>query len=357
MTKATAAILELLAARPALALFLTGDAPGVEPAVVERYRKLLIPAVAHLWERAGASPRPHMDPSLAFGRAQVLIFHEIAAGEASACPSSLPDIVYLAIAPFAGHDEALRAGPRSPKPRSSPRRSSEPVSDGPPDLRKWRLPRGRHGLPRELVTRSQRERLLAAVVRATAAKGYEATTVADILDEAGVGRETFYELFDDKRDCVLAAHQSSPTTSSAGARAPTWGRASGPNGPATPWRRRSTGSPPTRRRPASCWSSWARSAPSRGSASRGLRPLRRLLDDGLEEADCSPDVARRDEPRGRRDRRPRLRGGRAGRAAELPQLLPELTYELLVPFLGEEAARAEQVRAIASGPPAPSGDR
>jgi hypothetical protein len=28
------------------------------------------------------------------------------------------------------------------------------------------------------------------------------------------------------------------------------------------------------------------------------------------------------------------------RAAELPRLLPDLTYELLVPFIGEEAARA-----------------
>jgi AcrR family transcriptional regulator len=79
------------------------------------------------------------------------------------------------------------------------------VSETPEDLRKWRLPRGRHGLPRELVTRSQRERLLAAVVRATAAKGYGTTTVADILDQAGVGRETFYELFEDKRSCALAA--------------------------------------------------------------------------------------------------------------------------------------------------------
>lgn len=76
----------------------------------------------------------------------------------------------------------------------------------PGDLRSWRLPRGRHGLPREIVTRSQRERLLAAVVQVTAEKGYDGTTVADILGEAGVGRESFYELFEDRRDCVLAAH-------------------------------------------------------------------------------------------------------------------------------------------------------
>jgi AcrR family transcriptional regulator len=69
------------------------------------------------------------------------------------------------------------------------------------------LPRGRHGLSRAVVERSQRERLLDAAARVTAARGYEATTVADILAEAGVGRETFYELFEDRRACVLAAHQ------------------------------------------------------------------------------------------------------------------------------------------------------
>jgi AcrR family transcriptional regulator len=80
------------------------------------------------------------------------------------------------------------------------------MSIDPGDLRSWRLPRGRHGLPRELVARSQRERLLAAVVQVTAEKTYEHTTVADILGEAGVGRESFYELFEDRRDCMLAAH-------------------------------------------------------------------------------------------------------------------------------------------------------
>jgi AcrR family transcriptional regulator len=68
------------------------------------------------------------------------------------------------------------------------------------------LPRGRHGLSREAVERSQRQRLLDAAARVTAARGYEATSVAAILAEAGVGRETFYELFEDRRACVLAAH-------------------------------------------------------------------------------------------------------------------------------------------------------
>lgn len=105
--KATVAILELMAAKPALAQILAGDAVAVEPAVVDRYRRLLIPALAALWDAAGEPRRPHMSPDLAFGRAQILIFNQIAAGRTAQLPELLPEIVYLAVAPFAGHAEAL----------------------------------------------------------------------------------------------------------------------------------------------------------------------------------------------------------------------------------------------------------
>ncbi len=104
--KATAAMLALMATRPALAQLLTGDAPGVDPGVVERYRRLLIPAVADLWGD-GEAAATHLDPNLAFGRAQVLIFKQAAGGEAAALPLLLPELVYLGVAPFAGHREAL----------------------------------------------------------------------------------------------------------------------------------------------------------------------------------------------------------------------------------------------------------
>jgi AcrR family transcriptional regulator len=81
---------------------------------------------------------------------------------------------------------------------------SEPI----PDLHRWKLPRGRHGLSPEVVARSQRERLLAAVVRTSAAKGYQDTSVADILKAAGVGRESFYRHFNDKESCFLAANDA-----------------------------------------------------------------------------------------------------------------------------------------------------
>lgn len=72
----------------------------------------------------------------------------------------------------------------------------------------WRPPRGRHRLPPEVIARSQRERLLEAAIRVVAARGYAATTVADLTREAGVSRTTFYELFEDKGACFLAAYDS-----------------------------------------------------------------------------------------------------------------------------------------------------
>ena len=66
-----------------------------------------------------------------------------------------------------------------------------------------RLPRGRHGLSREEVAESQRERMLRACADAVAEKGYAKTSVADVLTRAGVSRETFYEQFSSKEDCFL----------------------------------------------------------------------------------------------------------------------------------------------------------
>lgn len=68
------------------------------------------------------------------------------------------------------------------------------------------LPRGRHGLPRETVTESQRGRIIQAMIEAVAERGYQETRVADVVEGARVARKTFYDFFDDKEDCFLAAY-------------------------------------------------------------------------------------------------------------------------------------------------------
>jgi AcrR family transcriptional regulator len=216
------------------------------------------------------------------------------------------------------------------------------------DLRKWRLPRGRHGLPRELVTRSQRERLLAAVVRATVEHGFEAATVGDILGEAGVGRESFYELFADKRECMLIAHTILVDDLEEKVRAvyiqpgPWVDRVRGALATTLEW----FASDPVAAR----FIMVELAAVGPASRARFQRDFNRfidLLDEGLDQKGSDPAVARATS----------LAVGAAlariyeevllDRAARLPELLPELLYELLVPFLGEDEARAEARRAEA----------
>jgi AcrR family transcriptional regulator len=69
-----------------------------------------------------------------------------------------------------------------------------------------RLPPGRHRLPREQVLRSQRERLLVAMLQSVYDRGYTATTVADVVGLAAVTRSTFYAQFDDREACFIAAY-------------------------------------------------------------------------------------------------------------------------------------------------------
>lgn len=68
-----------------------------------------------------------------------------------------------------------------------------------------RFPAGVRTLPEGLVRAVQRERLLAAMTATVTEIGYSALTVQDVLTRAGISRPTFYEQFEDKEDCFLAA--------------------------------------------------------------------------------------------------------------------------------------------------------
>ena len=223
------------------------------------------------------------------------------------------------------------------------------MTEDPGDLRQWRLPRGRHGLPRELVERSQRERLMAAVVKVTVAKGYEATTVGDILGEAGVGRESFYELFDDKLDCMVAAHRILLDDLEQRIRSVYIGDG--------PW-------PPRVREGLSVTLEWFAADPEaarfllvetstvgpefRSIFKREYARFTGMLDDGFDHSAPRPELTEATS----------LGVGALlariyeeillDQVAELPRLLSDLTYDFLVPFVGEEAARGQQQIAAAT---------
>jgi AcrR family transcriptional regulator len=72
-----------------------------------------------------------------------------------------------------------------------------------------RFPAGIRTLPSDLVKAVQRERLLAAMIEAVTETGYNTLTVQNVLTRAGISRPTFYEQFEDKEDCFLAAFAAS----------------------------------------------------------------------------------------------------------------------------------------------------
>jgi AcrR family transcriptional regulator len=67
---------------------------------------------------------------------------------------------------------------------------------------------GRHSIPPEVLAHNQRERLLAGLASCVAENGYNDTTIGQITSAASVSRRTFYEHFDSKEECFLAAYQA-----------------------------------------------------------------------------------------------------------------------------------------------------
>lgn len=222
------------------------------------------------------------------------------------------------------------------------------AGDPPPDLHLWKLPRGRHGLPRELVIQSQRERLLAGVVRVTATKGYQASSVADILKEAGVGRETFYKHFKDKEDCFVTANDALVADLEAVVK-----EAYGQPGR---W-------PERVRRGLASILEWFAASPEIArvmmiemgtvgplASARFRETFSRftaLLDEGKELVENAPALPNLSSIAGGAVFARVYEEVALGNTTDVTRLLPQLTFELLLPYIGEEAASKERDAAAA----------
>jgi AcrR family transcriptional regulator len=67
------------------------------------------------------------------------------------------------------------------------------------------VPLGRHGLAPDVVAAHQRERLFEATVELVAKRGYRNTSIDHVVKAARVGYVAFYELYEGKEECFLAA--------------------------------------------------------------------------------------------------------------------------------------------------------
>ena len=78
-----------------------------------------------------------------------------------------------------------------------------------------KMPPGRHLVPRDFVTQNQRERMLLATTELVAERGFQKTTIELIAKTARVALSTFYEHFDNKEECFLAALDESAEAAAA----------------------------------------------------------------------------------------------------------------------------------------------
>ncbi|HEX7059056.1 MAG TPA: TetR/AcrR family transcriptional regulator [Solirubrobacterales bacterium] len=219
--------------------------------------------------------------------------------------------------------------------------------------RGWRPPRGRHGLPAEVIARSQRERALAAAIAVVGEKGFAATTVADLTREAGISRTTFYEMFDDKEACFLAAYDDAVDRLVRAVSA-AYDAAEGP------WPERARAGLAAMLAALAADPEPARMAlvdvGAAGPAAQrryraAVQRLTPLFDEGRDFAPGGRDLPANTS---------RMAiGGVAGliadellegRAKELPKLLPDVLFATLTPYIGPQAA-AEEVARISGATP------
>lgn len=203
-----------------------------------------------------------------------------------------------------------------------------------------RLPSGRADLPEPLVAHSQRERILTAMAKIAAAKGYGAATISDIVEEAGVSRATFYELFKDKEDCLQASMELSL--------ADAMGRVVEVYSPDKPWATMVRDAAAAFLDLLATRPDFARmaliEAPAAGGRSlemygSGKRVLQALLDRGrndpMEEQGIPSSAGR-----GALAAAEQLIVGQilAGNTERLPELLPDVVYIVTIPYLGQDEA-------------------
>jgi len=199
-----------------------------------------------------------------------------------------------------------------------------------------------------MTNESRRKPILAAMIRVVGVKGYKATSVADVIEEAGVSRSTFYKHFSDKHDCFLAAYEMLVEQ--------VFGEVAANCDGAQPWMDRVSAGLATIVELFALDPALARTAivevAAAGAAARRLHwnavaRFARFLDAGRELA------GNKELPENISLMSAGAVSGLifdellANRADRLPDLLPDLLFAMLVPYIGPRAATEEMRKSAA----------
>lgn len=199
-----------------------------------------------------------------------------------------------------------------------------------------------------MASESRRDLILAAMIRVVGREGYKETSVADVIEEAGVSRTTFYKHFEDKHECFLAAYEVLVEQ--------VFAEVIGNCNDSQSWLQRMEKGLATIVKLFALDPELARTAvvevAAAGADARQMHwdavaRFTQYLDDGRELSDG------RELPENISLMSAGAVSGLifdellAGRAAQLPAMLPDLLFAMLVPYIGPSAA-AEEMRRVAA---------
>jgi AcrR family transcriptional regulator len=198
------AVFDLAASRPETMLLLTAEAQLSTRSAVEARDQLVADIESTIERRRdgrGPARSPDVPSKALIGATLRLLVRRLRGAHT--------DLEELREGLVRWIDSYQRTGP----PRWQALTPAREVRAGPPNFSAGLVPpsrpsRGRTRLSAEQVAENQRQRILHAAASVTAEKGYAETTVADIVASAGLAREVFYRHFRDKQDAFMNAYET-----------------------------------------------------------------------------------------------------------------------------------------------------
>ncbi|HEX5309362.1 MAG TPA: TetR/AcrR family transcriptional regulator [Solirubrobacteraceae bacterium] len=208
------ALFEASSDRPDAARLVSVEMGAAGPVGIERWARdadRLAQFVSYICSRAPDGGRP--PPALAraiVGALRTILYSRVRRERSSRSLKSelqklTPDIVgwIVALCPVPG---TIPERPRARRVHLQGGRAPGSLSPAPPWAPRG-LPRGEHSLPRGWVAHNQRERIFDAVANLTAGNGYPGLSLEEIVADAAISLQTFYEHFDNKEEAFLATFE------------------------------------------------------------------------------------------------------------------------------------------------------
>lgn len=201
------AFAELAAAEPDTTSLLVLGAFGAGGSALERRKRAVGALERSMYARRDGAPTGEpTDLTIKFiiGGIREVTATRLRDGHAADLPALADELARWA----ACYRRRLPAGlEAAPAARPSAADASAPIASERARRAEGRLPSGRSDLPRQVIVKSQRERIVDATAAIVAEKGLAALTIPEIARRANVSHQTFYDIYASKHEAFLGAQK------------------------------------------------------------------------------------------------------------------------------------------------------